>query len=84
MTGEIPGENLTHYKAFVLDGETYYFTAGGFLYGRTRGRTRSEVSSVATSPTGFGTIEPTTDRLELTLVSCAGWPTKPSGIRRIT
>ena len=27
-----PEENLTPYKEFELDGETYYFTPGGFLY----------------------------------------------------
>lgn len=27
-----PEEHLTPYKEFKLDGETYYFTPGGFLY----------------------------------------------------
>ena len=32
-----PEENLTPYKEFVLDGETYYFTPGGFLYRKDPG-----------------------------------------------
>jgi hypothetical protein len=30
-------ENLTPYKEFKLDGETYYFTPGGFLYRKDPG-----------------------------------------------
>jgi hypothetical protein len=32
-----PEENLTPYKEFELDGETYYFTPGGFLYRKDPG-----------------------------------------------
>ena len=32
-----PEENLTPYKEFKLDGETYYFTPGGFLYRKDPG-----------------------------------------------
>ena len=27
-----PDENLVPYKEFEIDGQTYYFTPGGFLY----------------------------------------------------
>ncbi len=32
-----PEENLTPYKEFELDGETYYFTPSGFLYRKDPG-----------------------------------------------
>ena len=32
-----PEENLIPYKEFELDGETYYFTPGGFLYRKDPG-----------------------------------------------
>ncbi len=32
-----PEENLTPYKEFELDGDTYYFTPGGFLYRKDPG-----------------------------------------------
>ena len=32
-----PEENLTPYKEFELDGQTYYFTPGGFLYRKDPG-----------------------------------------------
>ena len=57
-----PEENLTPYKEFELDGETYSFTPGDSSTARTRVRTRLEVSSAATSPTRFGTTGATTDR----------------------
>ncbi len=32
-----PEEHLTPYNEFELDGETYYFTPGGFLYRKDPG-----------------------------------------------
>jgi len=32
-----PKEALTPYKEFSIDGETYYFTPGGFLYRKVPG-----------------------------------------------
>jgi hypothetical protein len=56
-----PDENLVPYEEFeLLDGETYYFTPGGFLYRKDPGPKRWEVSSAATSPTRSGTTGPTT------------------------
>jgi len=32
-----PDENLVPYKEFEIDGKTYYFTPGGFLYRKDPG-----------------------------------------------
>jgi hypothetical protein len=32
-----PDENLVPYREFTLEGETYYFTPGGFLYRKDLG-----------------------------------------------
>ena len=36
-TENYPDENLVPYKEFEIDGETYYFTPGGFLYRKDPG-----------------------------------------------
>ena len=50
-----PEEALVPYQEFGRDGQTYYFTPGGFLYRKDPGTEEVGASSAVTSPTRSGT-----------------------------
>ena len=54
-----PEEALVPYEEFSADEKIYYFTPGGFLYRKDPGGEDAGATSAATSPTRFGTTEPT-------------------------
>ena len=54
-----PEEALAPYEEFGVGANTYYFTPGGFLYRKDPGGEDAGATSAATSPTRFGTTEPT-------------------------
>jgi hypothetical protein len=54
-----PEEHLAPYEEFKIEANTYYFTPGEFLYRKDPRTEEVGASSVATSPTRFGTTGPT-------------------------
>ena len=54
-----PKDALAPYEEFLLDGKSYYFTPGGFLYRKEHGSEEVGASSAATLPMKSGTTDPT-------------------------